>query len=144
MSATPRRGARAREPRWISKAAALAIHDRLVAEHGGARGLRDEGGLESALASPRNHFAHGVTDRFALAAALAHEVTRDHAFHDGNKRMSLALAGVFLELNGYRLEASEHEAAAATLALAARQLDEQGYAEWLRESSVRVRRPRAR
>lgn len=143
MSAKPRRAAPTREPRWLTKAAALAIHDRLVAEHGGARGLRDEGGLESALASPRNHFAHGVTDRFALAAALAHAVTRNHAFHDGNKRLSLALAGVFLELNGHRLEAPEHEAAAATLALAARGLDEAGFAEWLRRSCVRVRRPRA-
>ena len=46
-----------REPVWISRSVALAIHERLVAEHGGPVGIRDEGALDSALAAPRNHYA---------------------------------------------------------------------------------------
>jgi death-on-curing protein len=78
-----------REPRWISKAAALAIHGRLLAEHGGAAGLLDEGALDAALASPSNHFAHGEKDLFRLAAAYAHAISRNHPFQDGNKRVAL-------------------------------------------------------
>jgi len=53
---------------WLSKAAILAIHGRLLAEHGGVPGLRDEGLLESALAGPRNHFQYGEHDIFLLAS----------------------------------------------------------------------------
>ena len=112
-----------REPVWISRSVALAIHERLVAEHGGPVGIRDEGALDSALAAPRNHYAYGDVDPFVLTGVLAHAVTRNHPFHDGNKRLSLALAGVFLALNGWRLEPSEAAAASMTRALAARDVD---------------------
>jgi death on curing protein len=126
-----------REPKWIVKTAALAIHERLLAEHGGLEGLINDGRLEAALASPKNHFAYGERDLFRLAAAYAHAISRDHPFRDGNKRVALTLAGVFLELNGYRLEASEQEAVEATIALSTRELDEESFAGWLRASSAK-------
>ena len=129
------------EPKWISNAAVLAICDRLIAEHGGASGFLDERKLDGALASPRNHFAHGQTDLFRLAAAYAWAITRDHPFRDGNKRVALTVAAVFLELNGYRLDALENDAVSAVLALSARDVDAEGFAEWLRDSSTKI--PRA-
>ena len=131
-----------RAPRWLSAAAVLAIHERLIAEHGGAAGLRDERLLESALASPLNHLAYADADLFGLAAAYASALTRNHPFHDGNKRVALTAAGVFLEMNGYRLIASELDAAGATRALVERAMDEAAFAEWLRRSSVKARRKR--
>lgn len=128
-----------REPKWLSAAAILAIHERLIAEHGGATGLRDERLLESALASPLNHLAYADADIFGLAAADATALTRNHPFHDGNKRVALTAAGVFLEMNGYRLSASELDAAGAARALAAREIDESAFADWLRRSSGKVR-----
>jgi death-on-curing protein len=127
-----------KEPNWISKQVVLALHERLLAEHGGAAGLRDEGLLEAALASPRNHFAYEQLDIFDLAAAYAISITRNHPFGDGNKRVALTVAGVFLELNGYRLEASEEEAVAGTIAISSRKLDRDGFAKWLRENSSRL------
>jgi death-on-curing protein len=127
-----------REPKWISRTAALAIHELLLAEHGGPEGLIDEGRLDAALASPRNHFAYDERDIFRLAAAYAHAVTRDHPFKDGNKRMALTLAGVSLELNGYQFEATEADAVGATLALSTRELDEVGFASWLRGVSKKL------
>jgi len=121
-------------------AAVLAIHERLIAEHGGAAGLRDEHLLESALASPLNHLVYAKADMFGLAAAYAFALTRNHPFHDGNKRVALTAAGVFLEMNGYRMNASELDAAGATRALAERAMDEVEFAEWLRRSSVKTRR----
>lgn len=127
-----------RAPRWLSAAAILAIHERLIAEHGGAAGLRDARLLESALASPPNHLAYAGADIFLLAAAYASALTRNHPFHDGNKRVALTAAGVFLEMNGYRLTAPEADAAGAARALAERAMDEATFADWLRRSSAKV------
>ena len=122
-------------PRWISKTFLLAIHGRLLAEHGGASGLRDDGLLESALASPRNRFEYEDGDVFDLAAAYAFAITRNHPFVDGNKRAAFAAAGIFLELTGHRLVASEVDAVGAVLALSRGQIDAEGFAGWLRTHS---------
>jgi death on curing protein len=129
-----------RKPRWVSKAATLAIHEALLAAHGGKAGLRDEGLLDSALAAPINLFAYEQADIFRLAATYAHALTRNHPFLDGNKRVALTIAGVFLELNGFRLEAPETDAVRATLALSKRELRESDFATWLRDSSSTFRR----
>jgi len=134
-------------PKWISKQAVLAIHGRLLAEHGGAPGLRDEGLLDAALASPKNHFAYKRADILRLAAAYAYALTQNHPFADGNKRVALTVAGVFLELNGIRLDASEQDAAQATRALSSREMGEVEFATWLRTCTsklhvVRHRAPR--
>ena len=63
-----------------------AVHDRRIAEHGGARGLRDARLLEGALAWPRNLWAHGEPDLAQLAVAYAFGIAFAHAFVDGNKR----------------------------------------------------------
>lgn len=130
--------------RWISRAVALAIHDRLLAEHGGAKGILDEGALDAALAAPRNHFHYGSGDLFVVAAVYAHAVTRNHPFCDGNKRLALTLAGVFLERNGYRVEASEREAFTAMQALSDRSIEFEEFAVWLQRNSRKVPRQKAR
>lgn len=125
----------AQEPVWFSGPFILAIHGMLLAEHGGDTGVRDEGLLDSALAAPRNRFGYGERDVFALAAAYAFALVRNHPFVDGNKRVAFTAAGVFLELNGQRLIAAEAEAAVAVVALITGDLDAPAFAEWLRVSS---------
>ncbi len=125
-----------KEPIWISTPALMAIHGRLLADYGGASGLRDEGLLESALAAPKNHFQYGNTDIFQLAAAYAFAITRNHPFMDGNKRTAFTAAGVFLELNGHQLQASESDAVNAVLALSKGELDSGDFGKWLNISSV--------
>ena len=131
-------------PKWISKQAVLAIHGRLLAEHGGTPGLLDEGLLDAALASPKNRFAYERADILRLAAAYAYALTQNHPFADGNKRVALTVAGVFLELNGFRLDPSEQDAAQATRALSSRELDEGEFATWLRTCSSRLHVARRR
>lgn len=127
----------------MPKSAVLAIHELLVAEHGGAPGLRDEHLLESALASPMNLLGYGNPDVFDLAAQYAKSLVLNHPFHDGNKRTAFTVAGVFLELNGARLDAPEVEAVQAVLALSTRTLDVAGFAAWLRMHSRKTgRKPR--
>lgn len=123
-------------PRWVPKSAVLAIHELLLVEHGGAPGIMSDELLESSLASPKNLLAYGTPDLFELAAKYATSLTLNHPFKDGNKRVAFTVAGVFLEMNGYRLEASEVDAVPAVLALSTKELDEAAFANWLRLNSV--------
>ena len=124
------------QPFWLSKVAILAIHGRLLAEHGGASGLRDESLLESALAAPLNHFEYDQADVFVLASTYAHALTNNPPFVEGNKRTACAVAGGFLELNGYRLTASEPDAVLAVLALSRGEMNAEDFCKWLRISSI--------
>jgi death-on-curing protein len=119
-------------PVWLLKVAVIAIHERLLSEFGGPPGIRDEGLLDSALARPENPLAYGQHTVFEFAAAYAFGVVKNHPFVDGNKRTGFTIAIVFLESNGATFTASEADAAIQTLALAAGDLDESGYAAWLR------------
>jgi death on curing protein len=118
---------------WIEERDALALHDRLLALHGGAVGLRDDGLLKSALARPQQHFAYAESpDIVDMAAANTWGIVRNHPFIDGNKRTGFVVGVLFLELNGYRFNASEEDAAQMVLELASGNLDEAGYIAFLR------------
>ncbi|MBL8665320.1 MAG: type II toxin-antitoxin system death-on-curing family toxin [Candidatus Odyssella sp.] len=119
------------EPVWLTRALVEAIQDQLITEHGGSHGLRDEGLLESALARAPNKNAYGAPSLAELAAAYAFGLCRNHAFIDGNKRIALAVADVFLQLNGHELVAPEAEAVVMTLELAAGACSESEYAAWI-------------
>lgn len=120
-------------PVWIEAAEVLALHDRLLALHGGPAGLRDDGLLKSALARPRQLAAYGeAADIIQMAAAYTAGIVGNHPFVDGNKRTGFVIGVLFLELNGHRFIAPEADAARAVIALAAGTLDEAGYAAFLR------------
>jgi death on curing protein len=122
-----------KEPVWIDERDALVLHDRLLALHGGAVGLRDDGLLKSALARPQQHFAYAESpDIVDMAAAYTWGIVRNHPFVDGNKRTGFVVGILFLELNGYRFNASEEDAAQMVLELASGNLDEAGYIAFLR------------
>jgi death-on-curing protein len=121
-----------REPKWIDKRALLLLHEESLAMFGGARGIRDEGLLDSALARPVNQFLYGTVDSLpVLAAAYGIGIAKSHAFVDGNKRAAFLAIGVFLTLNGMRLRADPVDAIRTIFALAAGELDEPGLAQWI-------------
>ncbi len=126
-------------PVWIVERDALALHDRLLALDGGLAGVRDEGLLKSALARPEQLHAYGNSpDTVELASAYTAGIVRDHPFIDGNKRTGFIIGVLFLEMNGYRLTASEEDATQAVLGLAAGTLDESAFAAWMRANLKRV------
>ena len=127
------------EPVWILERTVFAAHDRLLAAHGGAAGLRDVGLLESALARPHQHYAYGSPDLIELAALYTAGLVRNHPFVDGNKRTGFAIGVAFLELNGLAFQATEEDATRAVLALASGDLDDKGYEAWLRANVKRGR-----
>ena len=112
----------------------LAIHNMLLAQHGGAVGIRGYGLFRDAISSIRNGYLGGPADSFRIAAATAHALVRNPPFNDGNKGMALALSGVFLELGGFRLVAPEANAVVAIVALSEGALDEGAFADWLTSS----------
>lgn len=124
------------EPVWLDGEIALAIHDRQLAEHGGGRGVRDSGALDSALARPVNRWTHGEDDRVRLAAACAFGIVRNHPFADGNKRTAWVMARLFLKLNGVEIAFSPEDAIRVVVALAAGELDEDALADWFRQRVI--------
>ncbi|HEY5752041.1 MAG TPA: type II toxin-antitoxin system death-on-curing family toxin [Chthoniobacterales bacterium] len=127
-----------KEPVWIRRDVVLAFHERLLAEHGGSAGIRDEGLLESAFGRPENLFADEKPTLFDLATSYAFGLVKNHPFIDGNKRIAFATAALFLELNGRRFTAPEVEVVLRTLALAAGEMSEEAFAEWLKANSKRA------
>ncbi len=124
------------EPVWIEKEDCLGFHNVLLSRFGGLDGIRDEGLLESALSRPQQLLTYGSPTHFELAASYAFGIVKNHPFLDGNKRTGLLVATAFLELNGWEFQASEEAAVLQTRALAAGEVDADGYAIWLRDSCV--------
>jgi death-on-curing protein len=126
------------EPVWVRSDVVTAIHQRQLAEHGGATGVRDAGLLASALDRPRNLLAYGkpAPDLARLAAAYGFGIARDHPFVDGNKRTALVVLLVFLKLNGVEIVTSAQESYEAIMSLAAGKQDEEALANWLRNHTA--------
>ena len=126
--------------RWVSKQALVLLHGESLAKHGGREGMRDEGLLDSALMRPKNILAYADADNPPDAAALAASyglgLAKNHPFVDGNKRAAFLAVGLFLYLNGLRLQATQTDATLTMLAVAAGDITEEAFAAWLREHAV--------
>jgi len=120
---------------WIDPVVLQAVHDEQLAEHGGAAGMRDKGLFESALARPQHSAAYGQPDAADLAAAYGFGIARNHPFVDGNKRTAFVAVELFLDLNGFELEAADADCVLTMLAVAAGTLEEAAFAKWIRGRS---------
>jgi death-on-curing protein len=120
---------------YLSVEQVLELHETQIRMFGGSAGLRDRGALESAVARPAMTFGGEdlYPDVAAKAAALMHSLVMNHAFVDGNKRIGSSTAELFLELNGYRLGATDAEFEDSTFAVARGELDAEALAIWFRQ-----------
>ncbi|MEQ1657724.1 MAG: type II toxin-antitoxin system death-on-curing family toxin [Hylemonella sp.] len=119
--------------RWLDAAVLTAVHDMQLAEHGGGTGIRDAGLFESALAKPRQLAVYGKPDVSALAAAYGYGIARNHPYVDGNKRTAFVATELFLRLNGWQLMAADADCVLTMLAVAAGDLSEEQFADWVRQ-----------
>ena len=123
-------------PEWLEKRDVVHFLRVLVEEHGGLHGIRDEGGLESTLARPMQLLHYQVdASLFELAASYGHGFAKNHVFLYGNKKISLAIINIFLQINEFQLDAEEVEAVVTTRDVATGILKESGLAGWIEESS---------
>ena len=71
-----------------------------------------------------------------LAASYGMGMAKNHAFVDGNQRAPFLAVGLFLALNGYRLQSTQPDAVMTMLGLAAGTLDEAAFADWIRRHAA--------
>ena len=141
-SSTPVARESSRPPiRFASIRAVVALHRESLAEHGGLDGVRDQGLLESALARCVHRASYEPeSSAHQLAAALAFGLARNHPFNDGNKRVALVASFLFMELNGWKMAATQADAYEAFYALAAGARSDEQIAEWFAANSKASRR----
>ncbi len=110
---------------FLTPEVVLALHARQLERYGGGAGLRDRGLLESAVAQPQASFGgvYAHEGLFAMAAAYLFHIVSNHAFVDGNKRVGLLAAQVFLHLNGIVLLGESEAFYALTMGVAEGRLD---------------------
>ena len=108
-------------PDFLTLEDVLDIHTQQLARFGGGEGMRDLGLLESALAQPQATFGGEYVhpNLWEMAAAYLFHIVSNHPFIDGNKRVGLLAALVFLELNGITLTQGSEELYELTMAVAA-------------------------
>lgn len=123
------------EPRFLTFDEVLHIHDRSLAEHGGSEGTRDQGLVESALASAKNTFYYADGDLFDIAASYAFHLAEAQAFIDGNKRTAVSSALVFLAMNGVYAEPPTWELYSAMIDVAEKKKTKTDLAEIFRRNA---------
>ena len=123
---------------WLNSAVVIAVHEAQLAEHGGGAGVRDHNLLSSALSRPHNLADYGEPDAADLAASYGYDISRNHAFVDGNKRTGFVAAVMFLRLNGYKLVADDASKVLTMLAVAAGDISESEFAAWIRQHAVKT------
>lgn len=122
-----------KEPIWLKRVWVDAIHFQQLQRFGGRFGIVDSGAIDSALARPRNQWAYQAeADIASLAAAYGYGLTRGHGYVDGNKRVGFVAMAVFLDINGWLLEAPEPEVVQIMVAVASGELAETELATWVR------------
>lgn len=120
---------------FLSVDEAIAIHDRLIEQFGGASGFRDQGLLESALYRPQTGYYGDLAE---MAAALFQSLLLNHAFVDGNKRAAFFVTDIFLRLNGWKL--SVNATSAHTFIVGMLEAGDSSFGQilsWIRESLAR-------
>ena len=118
---------------WVDLALVFIIHERSLAHHGGADGIRDSGALESALALPQNLSLYESPSLSELAANYLFGIVKNHAFVDGNKRTAWVTARTFLALNGVSLQFDALEAITFVESVAAGAVDRAEATIWFEE-----------
>lgn len=98
-------------PKFLTLEQVLALHKLQIDQFGGLHGVKDEGSLLSALGQPESGFGDQYfhQDLYSMAAAYLFHLVKNHAFHDGNKRIAALTSAVFLQINGLMVIADEAE-----------------------------------
>ena len=126
--------------RYLTVSEVLELHRLALEQSGGADGVRDRGGLESALAQPAMTF--DGQELYATirekAAVLCFSLIMNHPFIDGNKHVGHFAMETFLVLNGKEVATSVEEQEQIILQLAAGDREREEFTEWLRAHLIDV------
>jgi death on curing protein len=116
----------------------LELHRRSIKKYGGAEGIRDTGGLESAIARPFQTF--GGEDLyptiFEKAAALGESLIINHPFVDGNKRTGFLAMISLIEEGNILVKATQSDAYDFTIAISTGSKSFEQIVEWLKQNTM--------
>ncbi len=126
--------------RYLTLNEVLDLHRQIIGQSGGAKGILNLGGLESALAQPRMTFSGSdlyptVADK---ASALGYSLIQNHPFVDGNKRTGHAAMEVFLVLNGFEIQVLVERQEKVILQVASGDMARDRFTAWLRTNINRI------
>ena len=120
--------------KYLTKEQVIYLHKQLIQEFGGMEGIRNEGLLESAIASPFQTFS--LKEFYPTieekAARLGYGLVSNHCFIDGNKRIGAHAMFVFLALNDIQLDFTQEELIQIFLDLASGNSDYNTLIVWIR------------
>ena len=118
--------------RFLSVEDVLAIQANTIEHEGGAAGLRDAGLLESAVLMPQQQFGGEYLHKSlaAMAAAYLFHLAMNHAFVDGNKRVGVLAALVFLDANGVTQLPDPDDLERVTMAVASSAMNKRELTAW--------------
>lgn len=124
-------------PRWEE---ILAIHDRIVEQVGGAKGIRDINLLHSIAERPKMSMMEKefYPDVFSKAATYLEGLTIYHVFTDGNKRSAIAVTHFFLRVNGYKLRLNTESAYKYILKIVTEKTPLDDITKWLKKHSKKI------
>ena len=123
------------EPFFLDFQAVEKLHRDSLAKFGGLAGVRDQPGIESAIAAAMNCHAYASADLFDIAATYAFHIAQAQAFLDGNKRTGAAAALSFLQINDITTWPEGEELYDAMIAIAEKRLDKAGLAALFRRAA---------
>ena len=119
--------------RHLTLTEVLELHDRVIEQSGGSAGIRDFGGLMSALAQPRMTF--GGEDLYPTivekASVIAFSLIKNHPFVDGNKRIGHAAMETLMLLNGLEIDDAVSRQEKVVLQLAAGSITREEFTDWV-------------
>ena len=121
--------------RYLSRRQVEDLHQKALAAHGGAPGIRDESGLESAIVQPQMTFGGQslYPTLHEKACALAFSLIMNHPFVDGNKRVAHLAIVVFLMANGCELSGDIDDHERTVLSVASGEMSRDQFAAWIKE-----------
>ena len=122
--------------RYLTVEEILDAHVEIIAASGGTGGVRDFGGLNSAVAQPRMSFGEQdlYPDLAEKAAAIGYSLVCNHPFLDGNKRIGFASLKMMVILNGGAFRPNVDDAERTILALASGSLSRDDFSAWVRRN----------
>ena len=121
----------------ISVKQAVEIHEIVVKRFGGSMGIRDLGGLESALARPFKTFGGEdlYPDFFTKAAAVGESIIINHPFIDGNKRTGYVLMETVLRVANIKITATNDDLYNFVISISTGKKKFEEIVEWLKEKT---------
>ena len=122
----------------LQKEKVLSLHGLLAQETGGSVGVREEGLLESALEVAFSGFGgqefYPTTEE--KGARIGFNLISNHAFVDGNKRIGMFVMLIFLEVNGIRMDCTNHDVVKAGLGVASGEMDYEALLQWVSDHRI--------